>query len=646
MALIHGLYLDLEPTKKEEKNDFARVDRPKGMERKIVGNAPDQSAGQIGLQNYAQQLNTQTEFEYSGEHAEKYNKVILPKVFLTKPLTLWLYCNGKDRDKFFTEMRLLVENFDNYFWTDLETINLQCWLIGFTKREVYYLVLKRFPKLIHKINPEYPFLGCEILRTKLTINDIKSDDDDRRRCLTSTYCRNLKMDGFHEYVNEFGNLHNKVACRNWAFASKQEHSSIKRIPMVNFSDPRLRFSDNFEGSEMERSKYFQFWRQNDTNFADTFDETKRGYNIKDINIGIRNFVDHSISKYAKEPEKSLKHYEKFGHGLRDGINTKVVQCEEDGKKVNRIILIPTNETKGPELAERSKNGNIQNKKKKKLSPTPDMFDQAEMDSIQSCAFVEEGSSLHIGKIEDSLMKSPVRKNPIFHEKKIEANKIWNSLISLVGETNEEEKNRLVIERENILLEIERQPEEKQLEYYTENLTEVQNQITFYKEYKRLPEPIKVPDQNDFTNLQRQQPNQQPLLENPENLEEQVLEEINNGSIGGTGTEGKVQNLEEEINEVLKNEKEKTILKQPVLTDEIMEQQRQQQRGSLPSINSEYDEVGSQRLTPNTRSRSARKRQADDSEIYGNSNKRFIEGEEVGKLQFDFTKVADSKSEAS
>jgi len=175
MSLLHGLYNDLKNNQNDDEFNETSVDRPKGIEPRYFGKAPDCSIGQLGQQGFATQMKTRNSFDYWGENTEKYTDVVQPKLQCSKPLTLWLYCNSKDREKIFQEMSLLVENFEKYYFLDPDTVTLQCFNIGFSHREIYYLVLKRFPKLIHKMNIEYHFLGSEVIKMKTTINEENID---------------------------------------------------------------------------------------------------------------------------------------------------------------------------------------------------------------------------------------------------------------------------------------------------------------------------------------------------------------------------------------------------------------------------------------------------------------------------------------
>ena len=493
MSVAHGLFADLSSNHVEGKNEFAKVDRPKGMENTIVGNGPDASAGQIGIQNFADQLNTQSQFNYFGLAGEKYSEILKPRTFLTKPLSLWLYCSAKDREKFFQEMRLLIENFDNYFFTDRDTINLQCWQITFVRKEIYYLVLKRYPKMIHKVNPEYHFLGCEIIRTKLTINDILSDDNKKTRCLTTTYCYDLKMDGFHQYMNEFGKLSNKIAYNNWVYTQKGKSQFVKAAPIVNFNDSRLSFQSNFHNhNPSEKDRYFQFWSQNDTVFGDTYDRVKRGYDVRKIDIGIRNYMDHVVAKISKDPEKSKKYYEKYGHGLREGVNMKYVEIEENGKKVNRVVLIPNSEPKGPILSERSKTGNIKFPTKKIIGVNQKIFDQIEVDSIattKSCAIINEEPSEDMGSdIQDgnelACLDGTNPQNSEFLTSAVM--NYWDELIKTVGENDVDGKHNLTMEKEIIMGEIEKKHDVEKVILLKKTEVEIQQRLSFFKLHRRLP----------------------------------------------------------------------------------------------------------------------------------------------------------------
>ena len=492
MSLLHGLYVDL-GTNQNEESAFTKVDRPSGNEHKVIGKAPDGAKGQTGLQNYSDQLNTESEFNYYGKRYESYKEIITPKLYLSKPLTLWLYCNNKDREKFFSEMRLLVENFDNYFFTDMDTVKLQCWQIGFTNREIYFLVLKRFPKLIHKTNPEYPFLGCELLRTKTTINDVK--DDDGKRILTTTYCQNLCMSGFFEYMSEFSQLWNKQAAMNWVNANKNRKNKLKPLPTVNLSDSRLCYATNFKPddssilTDTEKNKYLTFWKQNDTSFTDTYDSVKRGFDSKDINIGIRNYVDLAVSKVIKNPDKSTKFYDKHGHGLRPGVNTKTIMVEgENGKLERRTELLQVDEPKGPRLSEKVKSADIKikNNTNKKLGPK---FDNIEMDTeINSHAFVVGNNDI------EPMSESTIPLSPCLNaDKKNDVLKLWTDLIQMVGLSDVQKKNELVIQREIIIGKISKCSPGKTCSYLDELKGIVSNNI---ENWRTNGELVTVPDKSN------------------------------------------------------------------------------------------------------------------------------------------------------
>ena len=229
-------------------------------------------------------------------------------------------------------MKLLIENCEDCVYLDEDTKKLQCFELGVTNHEIYFAIIRRFPKYIHKSDPIYLFLDAEILKYKICVNDYR-DAETGVRHLTTTYCRNIDMEPMMNMINEHHRKCNKIKMENWYAVRHGKTKQVNPIPKVDLTDERLTLDFCYKGSTL--SKFKNFWQQNDSGFVDAVNKKRKGFLPREIPKEIRNCLDFTLKGVLFNREIAEQQYKNYGHGYRPGGNVMPFPTNESSN-----LLVP------------------------------------------------------------------------------------------------------------------------------------------------------------------------------------------------------------------------------------------------------------------------------------------------------------------
>ena len=336
MAQIGGSFADVENYNKQlDQNIFKHTDRPQGNELITFGSAPNASMGDTEGDNLLKRKNVASsfkKFEDDNPTHESMRKLIKPMQTSQSPFTLWLYMSSRDRARFLEDMTLIFPDFEKLVWMDMDTRHLICFQLGVKNPEVYFTIVRKFSKFIHKTDPLYPFLDNELLKLKVCINDF-IERESGTRYISTTYCKNLDMSPMYTYMADYYKTTNRIKMENWYNYRMDKHDQIKPIPKVDLTDERLQFNTCYIGES--KQKYRNFWEQSDTLYIEAVNYKAKGFDLKNVPVDVRQFLDYTAKGIQFNKDITQNHYKQFGHGYRVGSN---VQTFEPNK--SSTLLIP------------------------------------------------------------------------------------------------------------------------------------------------------------------------------------------------------------------------------------------------------------------------------------------------------------------
>ena len=317
--------------------------------------------------------------------------LLQPKHTQHFPCSIIVKMNTKDRDFFDNEMAILIgENFRaSYCFIHEEH---ECCRIQFYDKRLYYVFIRRFSKFVHPLDEIYKFMKAEILQMKVIWSEqvIKNEVGVNIRHINVQYNKNIRMEKFWKYVSEFYRAENEARYKNSMLVFSGSSKPPKPLCLIDWTHASLRCEDNYEGQNYKiwRSKFEEF----DHGFVQSYNRTVLGYDQRDANLGIRNYIDRQLFNVLNYPDNMKKRHSEKGVGLRPGLNYKVFNPDPNliapPKPVNQEPIWTA-----PEIEEKPKKNQVLNTQFKNFQPESRMTYNSNMDKLDFEIIKENDDSM-------------------------------------------------------------------------------------------------------------------------------------------------------------------------------------------------------------------------------------------------------------